>query len=262
MRVLTIPPRLFAVRLEPRMSNVETAGAAGRGGGEGGNGGGEGGGEEGGKGGRRGGDGTTGGDGGAGGGWLGGGEVGDGGGDGGGEEGGKDGRRDEDGTAGDGEAWGGWLGGEAGAEVFEAETEHRAARLNAKRRLSWALAIEAGCPMPCQAVRRREDGRLQSVSRRLMSVTAAAALATKADAANVRARPRLAGQCEKWLARPNTQRAIPAFARPPPSPCPHTRPHNCPHNCPHARPHTWPGAFAQMSARFHPRCAGGRVGGG
>ena len=30
----------------------------------------------------------------------------------------------------------------------------------------------------------------------------------------------------------------------------------------HARPHTWPGAFAQMSARFHPRCAGGRVGGG
>ena len=25
---------------------------------------------------------------------------------------------------------------------------------------------------------------------------------------------------------------------------------------------TWPGAFAQMSARFHPRYAGGRVGGG
>jgi hypothetical protein len=70
-------------------------------------------------------------------------------------------------------------------------------------------------------------------------VTAAAALATKADAANVRARPRLAGQCEKWLARPNTQRAIPAFARPPPSPCPHTRPYNCPHKRPPARPETW-----------------------
>ena len=33
---------------------------------------------------------------------------------------------------------------------------------------------------------------------------AAAALATQAAAANARARPRLAGQCEKWLARPNT----------------------------------------------------------
>ena len=88
----------------------------------------------------------------------------------------------------------------------------------------------------------------------------AAPLATQAAAANARARPRLAGQCEKWLARPNTQRAIPALGSPPPSPCPYMRPHNCPHNCPHARPHTWPGAFAQMSARFHPRCAGGRGG--
>ena len=73
---------------------------------------------------------------------------------------------------------------------------------------------------------------------------AAAALATQAAAANARARPRLAGQCEKWLARPNTQRAIPApkcqsaLGRPPPSPCPHTRPHNCPHKRPHARPHS------------------------
>ena len=33
---------------------------------------------------------------------------------------------------------------------------------------------------------------------------AEAALATQAAAANARARPRLAGQCEKWLARPNT----------------------------------------------------------
>ena len=37
-----------------------------------------------------------------------------------------------------------------------------------------------------------------------MHATAAAALATQAAAANARARPRLAGQCEKWLARPNT----------------------------------------------------------
>ena len=36
--------------------------------------------------------------------------------------------------------------------------------------------------------------------------TVAAALATQAAAANARARPRLAGQCEKWLARPNTWR--------------------------------------------------------
>ena len=33
---------------------------------------------------------------------------------------------------------------------------------------------------------------------------AAAALATQAAAATARARPRLAGQCKKWLARPNT----------------------------------------------------------
>ena len=37
-----------------------------------------------------------------------------------------------------------------------------------------------------------------------MHAMAAAALATQAAAANARARPRLAGQCEKWLARPNT----------------------------------------------------------
>ena len=89
---------------------------------------------------------------------------------------------------------------------------------------------------------------------------AAAALATQAAAANARARPRLAGQCEKWLARPNTQMPCLHWAAPPPSPCPYMRPHNCPHNCPHARPHTWPGAFAQMSARFHPRYAHVRAG--
>ena len=47
-----------------------------------------------------------------------------------------------------------------------------------------------------------------------MRSKAAAALATQADAANARARPRLAGQCEKWLATPNTQRPIPALGRP------------------------------------------------
>ena len=93
---------------------------------------------------------------------------------------------------------------------------------------------------------------------------AAAALATQAAAANARARPRLAGQCEKWLASPNTLMPCLHWAAPPPSPCPHTRPHNCPHNCPHARPHTWPAAFAQMSARFSPQiraCARGTEGG-
>ena len=49
------------------------------------------------------------------------------------------------------------------------------------------------------------------------------------------------------------------WAAPPPSPCPNSRPHNCPHNCPHARPHTSHGAFAQKSARFHPRYAHARA---
>ena len=47
-----------------------------------------------------------------------------------------------------------------------------------------------------------------------MRSMAAAALATQADAANARARPRLAGKCEKWLARPNNQRAKPVLGRP------------------------------------------------
>ena len=96
-----------------------------------------------------------------------------------------------------------------------------------------------------------------------MHAMAAAALATQAAAANARARPRLAGQCEKWLARPNTLMPYLHWAAPTPSSCPYMRPHNCPHNCPHARPQTWPGAFAQMSARFHPRyaCTRARYGG-
>jgi len=80
--------------------------------------------------------------------------------------------------------------------------------------------------------------KLERYNQNAMRSTAAAALATQAAAANARARPRLAGQCEKWLARPNTQRAKPALGRPPPSPCPHTRPHSCPHKRPHARPHS------------------------
>ena len=71
-----------------------------------------------------------------------------------------------------------------------------------------------------------------------MHAMAAAALATQAAAANARARPRLAGQCEKWLARPNTQMPCLHWAAPTPSSCPYMRPHNCPHNCPHARPRT------------------------
>ena len=91
---------------------------------------------------------------------------------------------------------------------------------------------------------------------------AAAALATQAAAANARARPRLAGQCEKWLARPNTQRAKPVLGRPTALALPPHAPAQLPAQTPArtpaqtgAQPHTWPGAFAQMSARFHPRYA-------
>ena len=56
--------------------------------------------------------------------------------------------------------------------------------------------------------------KLEHYNQNAMRSMAAAALATQAAAANARARPRLAGQCEKWLARPNTQRAIPALGRP------------------------------------------------
>ena len=47
--------------------------------------------------------------------------------------------------------------------------------------------------------------KLEHYNQNAMRSMAAAALATQAAAANARARPRLAGQCEKWLARPNTQ---------------------------------------------------------
>ena len=47
---------------------------------------------------------------------------------------------------------------------------------------------------------------------------AAAALAAQAAAANARAQPRLAGQCEKWLASPNTLMPCLHWAAPPPSP--------------------------------------------
>ena len=46
--------------------------------------------------------------------------------------------------------------------------------------------------------------KLEHYNQNAMRSMAAAALATQAAAANARARPRLAGQCEKWLARPNT----------------------------------------------------------
>ena len=45
--------------------------------------------------------------------------------------------------------------------------------------------------------------KLERYNHNAMCSKAAAALATRAAAANARARPRLAGQCEKWLARPN-----------------------------------------------------------
>ena len=101
--------------------------------------------------------------------------------------------------------------------------------------------------------------KLEHYNQNAMRSMAAAALATQAAAANARARPRLAGQCEKWLARPNTQMPCLHWAAPPPSPCPHMRPHNCPH----ARPRTpaneaWC-VLHKMSARFHPRYACMRV---
>ena len=46
--------------------------------------------------------------------------------------------------------------------------------------------------------------KLEHYNQNAMRSMAAAALAIQAAAANARARPRLAGQCEKWLARPNT----------------------------------------------------------
>ena len=55
--------------------------------------------------------------------------------------------------------------------------------------------------------------KLERYNQNAMRSMAAAALATQAAAANARARPRLAGQCEKWLARPNTQRARPVLGR-------------------------------------------------
>ena len=108
--------------------------------------------------------------------------------------------------------------------------------------------------------------KLEHYNQNAMRSMAAAALATQAAAANARARPRLAGQCEKWLARPNTQRAIPALGRPTalalPAHAPAQLPAQTPARTP-AQPHTWPGAFAQMSARFHPRyaCTRARYGG-
>ena len=44
--------------------------------------------------------------------------------------------------------------------------------------------------------------KLEHYNQNAMRSMAAAALATQAAAANARARPRLAGQCEKWLASP------------------------------------------------------------
>ena len=65
--------------------------------------------------------------------------------------------------------------------------------------------------------------KLEHYNQNAMLSMAAAALATQAAAANARARPRLAGQCEKWLASPNNLMPCLHWAAPPPSPCPHTR---------------------------------------
>ena len=69
--------------------------------------------------------------------------------------------------------------------------------------------------------------KLEHYNQNAMRSMAAAALATQAAAANARARPRLAVQCEKWLARPKTEMPYLHWAAPTPS-----------HNCPHARPRT------------------------
>ena len=78
--------------------------------------------------------------------------------------------------------------------------------------------------------------KLEHYNQNAMRSMAAAALATQAAAANAGAWPRLPGQCEKWLASPNTLMPCLHWAAPPPSPCPHTRLHNCPHTArTHAR---------------------------
>ena len=100
--------------------------------------------------------------------------------------------------------------------------------------------------------------KLEHYNQNAMRSMAAAALATQAAAANARARPRLAGQCEKWLARPNTQRARPvlgrstALALPPHAPA--QLPAQTPARTPaHARPQTWPGAFCANVRTFSPQ---------
>ena len=71
--------------------------------------------------------------------------------------------------------------------------------------------------------------KLEHYNQNAMRSMAAAALATQAAAANARARPRLASQCEKWLARPNTPTAMPAWGRPTARALPvYMRPHTCP----------------------------------
>ena len=100
--------------------------------------------------------------------------------------------------------------------------------------------------------------KLEHYNQNAMRSMAAAALATQAAAANARARPRLAGQCEKWLARPNTKchTCIGPPQRPRPArTCARTIARTTARTHAHARPQTWPGAFAQMSTRFHPRYA-------
>ena len=78
--------------------------------------------------------------------------------------------------------------------------------------------------------------KLEHYNQNAMRSMAAAALATQA-AANARARPRLAGQCEKWLARPNAQRAKPVLGRPTALALPEHAPAQLPAQ-PHARPRT------------------------
>ena len=100
--------------------------------------------------------------------------------------------------------------------------------------------------------------KLEHYNQNAMRSMAAAALATQAAAANARARPRLAGQCEKWLARPNTPTAMPAWGRPTARALPVHAPAQLPAQTPartpaHARPQTWPGAFCANVRTFSPQ---------
>ena len=101
--------------------------------------------------------------------------------------------------------------------------------------------------------------KLEHYNQNAMRSMAAAALATQAAAANARARPRLAGQCAKWLASPNTLTAMPAWGRPTARALPVHAPAQTPAQTPAQAPAHVSRCVSQNFARFHPRYASMRA---